>query len=186
MILGISGKIGTGKSTLADCLVKKAIIDNNRHYVRTSFGNLLKCEVSEKFNIPLHLCFTQEGKKTLITHPELPGGKMVLREILQWWGTDIRRAEDPDYWVKKMDGIIGKNSPSTLFFIDDVRFPNEAELTRVDNLLARLEPYPGWEPGPYANHESEVALDDYDKFSYIFSPAFNELSLIADVLYTNL
>lgn len=181
MILGLSGKIGTGKSTLMDYVVKRALKNNNA-FLRISFGDLLKEEVSKKFDIPLLLCYSQEGKKTTLSRPDFPRKNMSIREVLQWWGTDVRRKENPDYWVEEMEKVTNKSS-APVILIDDVRFLNEAEFTLLDGQLDRINPYPGWKPGPYANHVSETELDDFPNFTHTFYPEYGKLSLFADVVY---
>jgi hypothetical protein len=46
-------------------------------------------------------------------------------KLLQWWGTEYRRAQDENYWVKKTFAAIPANLDIAI--ITDVRFPNEAE-----------------------------------------------------------
>lgn len=87
-------------------------------------------------------------------------------KLLQWWGTEYRRAQDPDYWVKKVfyelknfDGVV---------VISDVRFVNEfaaiknnggftINITRVNADGSTFVA-----PDRDAKHISEVALDGVD------------------------
>jgi hypothetical protein len=48
------------------------------------------------------------------------------RTLLQWWGTDYRRKQDPDYWVKRLTETLEREQPEVAL-ITDVRFPNEAD-----------------------------------------------------------
>ena len=56
------------------------------------------------------------------------------RQILRWWGTEYRRAQDESYWLKKMQARIDwanqQDMPPNTIVITDVRFKNEAELVR--------------------------------------------------------
>lgn len=90
-----------------------------------------------------------------------------VRKLMQWWGTDLRRAEDPLYWVKRGEaqGLqVGQQGFTPVF--TDVRFPNEADMILDhDGLLICLtastvvrERRLG---GPAADHESETAMDNY-------------------------
>jgi hypothetical protein len=59
--------------------------------------------------------------------------KKHLRRLLQWWGTEYRRGQDPDYWV--MVGIrrIQEAITSTRYGViisDDCRFQNEVDALR--------------------------------------------------------
>ncbi len=174
MIIGISGKIGTGKTTLAKLLEEMLGAECY------SLGGLLKQEVAERFDFDLGLCYSQSGKDTHILHPDLLNGCMSVREILQWWGTDVRRREDSMYWSRLMREEIEQSNAEHIA-IDDVRYPDEAWLViSKGGLLVRMQPYPGWEPGPYANHESETALDYWIDWDLVCAPMYGELPQIAD------
>ena len=84
MYIGISGKMGTGKTTVARMLLAKF-----PQYQRKGFGDFLKEEVAERFNFPLECCY--ERKNEVVLHPDLPNGAMSVRRILQWWGDKRRR-----------------------------------------------------------------------------------------------
>ena len=102
MIIGISGKMGCGKSVLTERLLLAL-----SGYTRIGFADILKKECADKFNFPLDCCYRQEGKRHEVKvdlkhfedvpHPygispgeELRGHKyMTVRELLQWYGTDV-------------------------------------------------------------------------------------------------
>ena len=150
MIIGISGKMGCGKSTFAKHL--KDILGEDWKIM--SFATLLKEECSQRFSFPLDWCFSEEGKQRIV---EVDGGfygksgDMTVRQILQWWGTDVRRAEDPGYWVRAMQSRIKGN-----VIIDDVRFPDELPIC---DIKVRLQPYLNYQFGVNSSHASETALD---------------------------
>jgi hypothetical protein len=163
MIIGISGKCGVGKTTVANELVRWFGM-RGAVAIRASFGDTLKDEVAEKFKINSWLMYTPEGKNTVILHPDLPNpGGMTVGQILQWYGTDVVRRTDPDRWVRLVaEGVGGVGG--AVVVVDDVRFPNEAIYCRKDHgMLVRLDPWPGWKmpEGRDPKHESETALDDW-------------------------
>jgi hypothetical protein len=85
---------------------------------------------------------------------------VTVRRILQWWGTEYRRAQDPDYWTKAWARKISQYDPNTThILIDDVRFINELNsIKEQGGLIVKIE-RPGFNGAN--NHASETALDDY-------------------------
>ena len=111
-VLGLSGKAGSGKDYVAD-LFETVFLTS-----RIAFADAVRDEVAERF-------------------PELdPYTKPYpdeVRSLLQWWGTEFRRSQDPDYWVaramERLDATLSSSPPELVVFTD-VRFANEAEAIR--------------------------------------------------------
>ena len=88
-------------------------------------------------------------------------------KILQWYGTDVARKQDPDTWVKALAARLEVDEPEVAI-ITDVRFPNEAQfikekggyMVNVRRLLADGSQFVDTSRDP--NHPSEIALDDYE------------------------
>ena len=58
-----------------------------------------------------------------------------MRVILQWWGTDYRRDQDPNYWVKRAE----EKMVAPIVY-SDTRFPNEAKAVVEHNgVIWRIE-----------------------------------------------
>lgn len=182
MIIGISGKQGSGKSTLTELLLERL----GPGWERASLGDALKREVSNVFDIPLELMYTQEGKNTLVIIPQhildqyptvFKRAAYLVREILQLWGTDVRRAEDPDYWTRQL------TAESENVIVDDIRFVDEADfIHRQRGLLFRLETFPGYVVPTTGGHASETDLDGYPGFDEVFRPEFGKLAGVADAI----
>jgi hypothetical protein len=94
--------------------------------------------------------------------PLAPYGKHP--KLLQYWGTEYRRAQDPEYWIKKMFASIPANLDVAM--ITDVRFPNEFAAIkerggyniRVNRKNANGAPFIANDRP--ADHPSETALDN--------------------------
>ena len=169
-LIGISGKMGCGKSTLAEKL--RAMLKGGH---RRSFAALLKEEVAERFDIPRERLDTHKEQWIMRDAFRMTAGMnkdMTIRELLQWYGTDVGWKLNPNHWVDLMDKAL-RHSTVNIAIIDDVRFPNEADFIKNNGgLLVRLNPYQGYNtPQPdSASHGSETALDDYQGWDAVFTP----------------
>lgn len=101
--------------------------------------------------------------------------------ILQWFGTDVMRKKDPDYWVKQLQARIERESPA-IAIITDVRFPNEARFvkdnggTLIEIIRRTKDGSQYLDPGRDPNHASETALDDYNGWDFILTCKDGDLS----------
>jgi len=167
IVIGISGKIGTGKSTISETLYRMGKAQAWR-----DFGDAVKEDCSERFGFPLEWAYSAEGKERVIFHSDLPLGSMRVRHILQWWGTDVCRKQDPHHWVKKMNSWITVNRPNSLI-LGDIRFMEEAEyILHMGGWLFRLEPYPEYRNPPGGMHTSEMDLDEFSGWHGRYRPSF--------------
>ena len=177
LIIGLAGPIGCGKTTLAELLRDS---ESCGYGVVMSFANGVREEVNAVFGIPTHLMATQEGKAT----PWVLD--LTVRDIMQLWGTNVRRSQDPDYWVKRamqqVDTLTAASPSACPDFVvfDDVRFPSEANAIRDrGGIVVRLDPYPGWTPTEADKHISEHAMDDY-AYDLRFAPDYGDLHSVCD------
>jgi energy-coupling factor transporter ATP-binding protein EcfA2 len=130
-LVGLVGEAGIGKSTLA--LELKNILGGSTQI--WSFGQSLRLEISRHIekedgylpnNIPDNArqgyLDVMEDSTKLYTKPTSPN----IRALLQWWGTDYRRQDDPAYWLRYWASQYPMNARHVI--VDDVRFLNEADL----------------------------------------------------------
>jgi len=94
--------------------------------------------------------------------------------LLQWWGTDVRRASDPDYFVKDVDARINflKTRGIINIAIPDLRFHNEADYIKNNGGLLIKVTRINQDGSLFftddrdTKHQSEIDLDDYDGWDY--------------------
>lgn len=149
----------------------------------------------------------QSGNKVLIAHYadllkyicstffEWDGKKDEKgRTKLQYVGTDIIRKQRPNYWVDFVLGILEMFPDEWDYvIIPDTRFPNENDTFKEKGFdIATLRVViPNFDNGlteEQKNHESEVALDDYD-FDYMLinngdETIYNEIDKFLDWLHS--
>ena len=125
MLIGFSGKKGSGKSFFADYLV------NNKLFIKLSFASPLKEITKILFNLS-NEDVKDPIKKELIN----PKFNASPRELMQWLGTDIMREEfnkkfnySGSIWIDsvkdKVKTLLDNNKDVV---IDDVRFQNEVDM----------------------------------------------------------
>ena len=147
-IIGLTGLEGAGKDSAAE------ILHRHRIAFPVAFADALRQEVSRSFSVDMHELTCRATKElpsellalwrstdlsfvsaVLASHPETdPNEPQSPRQIMRWWGTEYRRAQDPEYWIKAMRERIawadGIPLPAPAIVITDVRFGNEADLIR--------------------------------------------------------
>jgi hypothetical protein len=115
-LVGITGKAGSGKDTIADYLVAE------HGFTKLSFAGPLKAMLAAA-GMPEPA--NRDDKEKLID-----GFDFTWREAAQTLGTDWGRALDPNIWVKVVGQRILRSALGVRFVLSDVRFDNEAEMIR--------------------------------------------------------
>ena len=208
-IIGVSGKIGSGKNYLSEQLIKEL---HKLGYSTTeaSFASSLRNELNRIIqtikvdsidDVPkgqiiehietIHKMSNEEASslynlmvEDVINIDGLNAHSRTesIRRALQHLGTDIRRKNDSEYWVREFHRTV---PDSDFVLVTDVRFPNEADsVVEHDGLMLRLDISPdvilkriqsrdGLKYSDDAlTHPSETALDGYDKFDYILKDGY--------------
>lgn len=148
MIIGITGKKGHGKDTIAQIFQK--------HYNDTetfSFAGPLKEALSLIFGIKLKYFYDEKLKETFVWDCWTP------RSLLQWFGTEvIRKQFDKETFIKSMKNRL-MNSDKILKIVTDVRFDNEAELIhKMGGFIIKVDASERV-PASQDTHDSEKGID---------------------------
>lgn len=138
IVIGLGHRFGVGKDAVATILVR------DYGFVRRGFADALKEEVLARLPRTLdamaHAVFTgryavakekgPEAIKALREELVYSLKPPVVRALLQEYGSELRRYDNPDYWTNRMDDWLWATNPARVVFTD-VRFPNEVALVRA-------------------------------------------------------
>ncbi len=140
MILGITGRIGSGKDTIADYLITR------HRFKRMSYAEPLKDAISAIFGWDRELLegmtkHSREWREQVdpwwaerlgITH-------LTPRWVLQHWGTEVcRRAFHNDIWVASIQNKLRSIKDDVV--LSDCRFPNEVDaIKKSGGMTIRVE-----------------------------------------------
>lgn len=159
-IILISGKAEAGKTTTAN-IIKYYLCGIGKRAAIVPYGQYVKDTAK--------MIFGWDGQKD-------ENG----RQLLQWWGTDVVRKKNENFWVNTVMRLAAVlDGEIDYLIIDDCRFPNEVELWKHEYgcLTLRIE-RPGHENAlndEQRKHPSETALDDYEFDVTISATDFKEL-----------
>ena len=169
MIVGLHGKMGAGKSTVADCLITILKDDFNINATIKSFATPVYNLISLLFDMGVEEI--KRNKNTLV-RPRSFMGLRSYRELLQNVGMFVRDNADEDIWI---NALFGNDNDKIIqdwtyhkyrwWIIDDLRFQNEFKRIKdiggvnikinrdiINNLDHDIK-----------NNGSEVDLDDLDQ-----------------------
>lgn len=156
ILLGLAGHAASGKDTVADYLV------SHYGFVKFSFGDGVRRQLAAAYGIKDDSCLTDRRYKETpvealalenctdprfvqvarakISHEnpdtffDLDTFPLSPRWLQQTWGSEYRRASDPDYWIKRADDWMYDVCQSVPYpelrpnFVNtSVRFENERE-----------------------------------------------------------
>ena len=139
----------------------------NYKFSKQNFKDALDDELLELYPLILSCLGCDNGEdaeEVLKSKPTLP----VIRELKQKHGTEVRRAQDEEYWVKKWIETYTKTFNENVC-VDDVRFLNEVDaIKRFGGIIVRIE---RTDECGESSHVSETALDDYEAdFNIVADP----------------
>lgn len=203
-LIAMSGHMGSGKDTVAPLLMDRlgfpAIMREHRSFadpLRVEVGRILtiirssgtheEAESSVSLYMGADMGHAQTIVRILWDDAREDGGldghsrSDSMRRALQYWGTEVRRAQDPDYWVTEtMRAIIPMLDSGRSVYLTDARFPNELDAVHaVGGAIIRLLVSPEEQEarimardhvkvtGDMRAHPSETAVDGYEGFDSV-------------------
>ncbi len=191
MIIGFAGKAASGKTTAAKhllerfgsnvailpmALVLREEVENfirqvgAEEYVPLVYGDqddkirVFYIDENQAFEqCPVWASFVSDNRDIQNKSGQ---SAVSVRRILQWWGTEYRRAEDHDYWTKVWEKKLQEyDLTTTHVLVDDVRFVNELNIIKKHGgVFIKIE-RPGFDGAN--NHSSENSLDHYSDWNLV-------------------
>lgn len=167
MLIGIAGKIGSGKDTVGEIIQRNIPGSEIKKFASPikQIAGIILGEDPRKFEDRIY--------RTAPLGPQW--GFLTPRKILQLLGTEAGRdIIHPDIWI---NATFANWNQDTDWIITDVRFPNEAESIKKRGGVVVHVKRDVETPKKYAEHSSETSLDGYTKWDYVIdnSGTFDEL-----------
>jgi hypothetical protein len=174
-IIGLSGKMGSGKDTSATIL--QELISNEISYTYeyeiVTFARKVREVVAVLSGISPEIASTTEGKNTPVFSGS--GHEMTCGKLQQLIGNGLRELIFSDIWIYLAINNINSSNDGQRIIITDVRYPNEVEYIQSHGgIVIRLNGDPGNVrklnlTGRDLSAPSETGLDDYpiDKFDAV-------------------
>ena len=175
IIIGMIGKAGSGKDTVADYIVKKY------EYKKTSFATPLKIIVSLISGWSYDFV---DGKEDRQSRETLKHYKydMTCREMMQYIGTDLFRKQfNENIWVNTARNYINNHSENII--VTDCRFENEINL--IKEMGGKIIIIKRDNINNVNKHESEKKLEIDDAYIIENNGTLEELYLNIDKIILN-
>jgi hypothetical protein len=158
MIIGFTGKAQSGKSTACQ-MVQGDLPD----VIRVNFKDGLVNEMKKNFPNTLKGLGALMGEVNATQDFSLERlfdtKPTTMRAFMQEYGTEVRRGDDQDYWIKIWKETVLANQEFHIV-CDDVRFLNEAKaLKEMGGVLVRIKRDDITDTG---NHQSEMEMDQIE------------------------
>lgn len=186
MIIGITGKAGVGKDTLANHLVLK------HGFIRYGFADPIKKLLNARFGWAMEDWENREWKEAPMAHCGHPQSSIINnfspRSWAQWLGTEVGRESFGDYcWINLFKEAYEEacfrtiNTFSPKFVIPDVRFENEARA--IINMGGSIIHLHRPNTTPVNSHISETPIrPQYWSASFSNSGSIQELQDFGDLI----
>lgn len=188
IVIGITGKLGSGKDYIANNVIIPVIEKFNYRYLQCAFADQIKVNVMTKSGVSYNDVYEEKSHES--------------RMLLQQEGTEVGRTSDPNLWVNYLSNWIHVNYKRgiSVFVVCDVRFKNEYDFVKnadVGLMLKVVAPNrnhhrllreSGGDPILYKkidNHRSECDLDNlsFDDFDLVIKNDTTDCIDISELQY---
>jgi len=162
ILIGICGSKQHGKDTVAELLMHE-FEDHKLWPIRRAMADPLKEEVAHYLSPIMGI-----DEVELLRQMNTTGEKERFRLIMQWWGSEFRRADDSYYWIKKMvEWLKNYTYPkdNMVIMIPDTRFINELRFVQAQGGYLIKVVRPGFETTD--NHSSEQEWQSFQDWNYV-------------------
>lgn len=142
MIIGFTGLMGSGKTTACEYVMKQF----PNKFVRINFKDALVAEMKRKLPDVLRELARTVYPFDALTDLDANVDQLfkdkpaLMRALMQNYGTEVRRGDDPDYWIIRWKAAVMNAEKAGLnVLVDDCRFLNEAgAITDVGGHIVRI------------------------------------------------
>ena len=160
MLVGIAGRKGVGKDTVADYLVQ------HHGYVRKSFADPIKTTVVDLFRLEPH---QMEGDEKEAIDPR---HNLSPRQMMQLVGTDMfRRMVRDSFWTDYFTEWFLRQPDGTRVVVPDVRFQNEVDVIKsLGGIVIRIDRNNDTVDGRHLlkdMHESEIGVSSLQQIDQV-------------------
>ena len=174
MVIGISGKIRSGKTRVAKTL-HKILTEEGKQVKVKSFAQPLYEIVSKLYGVDIETIKKDKQKKKVVylhrRGKDEEFKKSNYRTLLQTIGNTARDYGDPEIWINALFGTSNEKINSDYLIIDDLSYPNEAQRIRdLGGLLIRIE-RDLHQPN---KHIAENSLDTWGDWDLIIDNNFDD------------
>jgi len=144
MLIGVCGKAGAGKDTIADYLIK------HHGFQKIALADPIKRLVKDVFVLDDHTVYDRDARE----QPLKDWPNWSVRKLLQYIGTELFREKiDDAIWVKSLWKRVQQNR-DIHYVCSDVRFPNELQYFKDNSKKGEFFCIKVIRPG----HEGNVGL----------------------------
>lgn len=175
LVVGFTGIAKSGKDTSAKAIASELETLYGVKFEMLSFASPIR-EIGKIFGYTDEQMSKQELKETYLDNKIT---NVTPRKFMQVVGTDMfRNCLDKDIWVRLLESRLyeqvypsqieclnkgSKWKPCKIYFITDVRFPNEADAIRKHNgivIKINREQHCSSAKDAWRRHESEIVMDE--------------------------